>query len=110
MAKRMLFEESGAFARDANDIGCHPSLHMVINLKDDIPVQRRYTSITKLLLREVKEYIQDLLVKGWIVSSKSSFSALEVCVCKEYGTLRLCIDCHLLNQKSIPDGHPLPRI
>lgn len=62
MVKRMLFKESKAFARDANDIGCNPSLQMVIHLKDDIPVQRTYTSILKPLLREVKEYIQDLLV------------------------------------------------
>lgn len=56
MAKRMLYEESKAFA--------NPSMQMVINLKDHIPVQRTYTSIPKLLLREVKEYIQDLLLKG----------------------------------------------
>lgn len=80
VVKRMLYEESKAFARDGNDIGCNPSLQMVINLKDDIPVQRAYTSIPKPLLKEVKEYIQDLLVKGWIVRSKSSYAAPVVCV------------------------------
>ena len=108
--KTMLYEESAAFARDSNDIGCIPSLEMSINLKDDIPVQRAYSSIPKPLLREVKEYIQDLLAKGWIVKSKSSYSAPMVCVRKKDGTLRLCIDYRLLNQKTVPDRHPLPRI
>lgn len=110
VVKRMLYEECKAFARDEDDIGCNPSLQMVINLKDDIPVQRTYASIPKPLLREVKEYIQDLLVKGWIVKSKSSYSAPVVCVRKKDGTLRLCIDYRLLNQKTVPDRHPLPRI
>ncbi|KAI3375565.1 hypothetical protein L3Q82_003895 [Scortum barcoo] len=95
---------------DGSDIGCNPSLQMVINLKDDIPVQKAYTSIPKPLLKEVKDYIQDLLVKGWIVKSKSSYSAPVVCVRKKDGTLRLCIDYRLLNQKTVPDRHPLPRI
>lgn len=33
-----------------------------------------------------------------------------VCVCKKDGSLRLCIDYRLLNQKTFPDRHPLPRI
>ncbi len=66
----MLFEECGTFAKDGDDIGCNPNLQMAINLKDDVPVQRAYTSIPKPLQREVKEYLQDLLVKGWIVKSK----------------------------------------
>lgn len=108
--KQMLLEESGAFARDDGDIGEIPSLQMTINLKDDIPVQKSYASIPKPLYQEVKQYIQDLLVKGWIVKSKSPFAAPVVCVRKRDGTLRLCIDYRLLNQKTVPDRHPLPRI
>lgn len=106
----MLFDECRAFARDENDIGCNPKLKMVINLKDNIPVQRAYTSIPKALLREVKEYVQDLLVKGWIVKSKSSFAAPIVCVWKKDGSLHLCIDYRLLNQKTVLGRHPLFRI
>lgn len=89
--RRMLYEESKAFARDGNDIGCNPSLQMVINLKYDIPVHRAYTSIPKPLLKEVKEYMQGLIVKGWIVKSKSFYAAPIVCVRKKDSTLRLCI-------------------
>lgn len=52
--KEVLYEESGAFARDSGDIGCIPSLQMEIRLKDDIPVQKAYSSIPKPLYREVK--------------------------------------------------------
>lgn len=108
--REMLYEESSAFARDDGDIGCIPSLQMSITLKDDIPVQRSYAAVPKPLYKEVKEYIQDLLAKKWIVRSKSPYSAPVVCVRKKDGTLRLCIDYRLLNQKTVPDRHPLPRI
>lgn len=108
--EKMLWEESAAFAQDSHDIGCIPSLQMSISLKDEIPVQRAYSSVPKPLFKEVKEYVQDLLMKGWIVKSKSSYAAPVVCVRKKDGTLRLCIDYRLLNQKTIPDRHPLPRI
>lgn len=108
--RKMLFEESAAFARDASDIGCITSLELSLNLKDDIPVQKAYSSVPKPLFNEVKEYIQDLLAKGWIIKSKSPYAAPVVCVRKKDGTLRLCIDYRLLNQKTIPDRHPLPRI
>ncbi|KAI3369399.1 hypothetical protein L3Q82_007472 [Scortum barcoo] len=107
---KMLCEESGAFARDGNDIGCIPSLQMSIALEDEDPVQRGYSSIPKPLFKEVKEYIQELLMKGWIVKSKSSYAAPVVCVRKKDGSLRLCIDYRLLNKKTVPDRHPLPRI
>lgn len=106
----MLYEESNAFARDDNDVGCIPSLQMGITLKDDIPVQRTYAAVPKPLHKEVKEYFQDLLAKKWIVKSKSPYSAPVVCVRKKDGSLRLCIDYRLLNQKTVPDRHPLPRI
>ncbi len=108
--KKMLWEESAVFARDSHDIGCIPSLQMSVTLKDEIPVQRAYSSVPKPLFKEVKDYVQDLLMKGWIVKSKSSYAAPVVCVRKKDGTLRLCIDYRLLNQKTIPDRHPLPRI
>ena len=81
-----------------------------ITLKDDISVQRSYAAVPKPLYKEVKEYIQDLLAKKWIVKSKSPYSAPVVCVRKKDGSLRLCIDYRLLNQKTVPDRHPLPRI
>lgn len=108
--KEVLYEECGAFARDSDDIGCIPSLQMEIGTKDDIPVQRAYASIPKPLYREVKEYIQELLVKGWIVKSQSPYSAPVICVRKKDGSLRLCVDYRLLNNKTVPDRHPLPRI
>lgn len=110
IVEEVLCEESAALAKDSHDIGCIPSLQMSIWLKDNIPVQKAYVSIPKPLYKEVKEYVQDLLVKGWIVKSRSPYAAPIVCVRKKDGSLRLCIDYRLLNKKTVPDRHLLPRI
>uniref|UniRef100_A0A8C5WDF6 Gypsy retrotransposon integrase-like protein 1 n=1 Tax=Leptobrachium leishanense TaxID=445787 RepID=A0A8C5WDF6_9ANUR len=84
---------------------------MHITLKDTTLVQKTYMSVPKPLHQEVKEYVQDLLNRGWITQSRSSYSSPVVCVRKKDGSLRLCCDYRELNRKSVPDRHPFnPRI
>ncbi|XP_063076055.1 uncharacterized protein LOC134466088 [Engraulis encrasicolus] len=108
--KQMLREECQAFARDENDAGCIPSLQLKIRLTDPTPVRRTYVSVPKPLHRDVKQYLEDLLNRGWIQKSRSHYSSPIVCVRKKDGTLRLCCDYREVNQKSLPDRHPIPRI
>ena len=108
--REVLRAECGAFSKDDHDVGCIPSLQLKIRLKDSTPVRRTYTSVPKPLHKEVKEYLEDLLNRGWIQKSRSPYSSPIVCVRKKDGTLRLCVDYRELNQKSIPDRHPIPRV
>ncbi|KAL0183886.1 hypothetical protein M9458_019582, partial [Cirrhinus mrigala] len=107
--QQMLREESEVFAKDEDDVGCIPSLQLKIRLSDMTPVKRTYVSVPKPLHNEVKGYLEDLLNKGWIQKSRSSYASPVVCVRKKDGSLRLCIDYWELNHKSIPDRHPIPR-
>ena len=108
--KVMLLRMSDAFAKDSKDIGEIKDLKMKIKLKDDIPVKRAYTSIPKPLYKEVKEYVEDLIASGWVQKSYSSYSSPMVCVRKKDGSLRLCIDYRQLNNKTIPDSQPIPKV
>lgn len=110
VAKTMLREECEAFAYDGDDIGCIPSLWMHITLHDTSPVQNTYMSVPRLLHKEVKEYLQDLLNRSWVTPSRSTYSSPVVCACKKDGTLHLCCEYRELNGKSVPDGNPIPRI
>ena len=82
IAQQMLFEESDVFARGEGDIGCIPDLQLKINVVDNKPVQKNYNSIPKPLYKEVKDYVQNLLDRGWIRKSVSSYSSPVVCVRK----------------------------
>ena len=110
VVRQMLYEQSDVFAREEGDIGCIPGLQLKINTTDSNPVQRSYNSIPRPLYQEVKEYVQNLLDRGWINKSVSACSSPVVCVRKKDNSLRLCVDFRQLNRKTIPDRHPLPRI
>lgn len=108
--KELLTAESAAFSRNDEDMGCIQELQMDIKVSDYNPVQKNYISIPRPMYREVKEYLSDLIARGWIKRSKSPYSSPAVCVRKKDGTLRLCIDYRALNRKTIPDRQPIPRI
>ena len=106
----VLIEYSDVFSRNKGDIGAMRDFKMDIKLTDNIPVHASYRRIPKQLYGEVKEYVNDLLLNGWIQPSESPYSSPIVCVRKKDGSMRLCIDYRALNQKTIPDRMPLPRI
>ncbi|CAB4003088.1 Hypothetical predicted protein [Paramuricea clavata] len=109
LIEKMLQEESESFSK-AGEIGNAEGLQMNINLTDSIPVQKTYTAVPRPLYPEVKQYVEDLLNRGWVRRSGSAYSPPVVCVRKKDGTLRLCVDYRQLNQKTVPDRHPLPRV
>ena len=61
-------------------------------------------------LKELKAQLEELLNKGFILPSTSSWGAPVLFVKKKDGSLRLCIDYRQLNQATIRNQYPLPRI
>ena len=108
--KEMLRAECESFSRDGDDIGCAEGLELNIELTDSKPVRKSYGSVPPPLYQEVKDYILDLLNKGWIKKSVSGYASPMVCVRKKDSSLRLCIDYRALNEKSVHSMRPIPRI
>ena len=107
---KLIAKSLDVFCESSNDIGDVKGCEMKINLKDDIPVQQTYRSLPRPLHLEVKNFVEDLLNKGWITHSQSNYSSPIVAVRKKDGSLRLCCDYRALNAKTRSDRHPLPRI
>jgi hypothetical protein len=63
-----------------------------------------------LELAELKEHIKELLEKGFIRPSSSTWGALMIFVLKKDGTQRLCMDYRALNEVTVKNKYPLPRI
>ena len=103
-------EEQNSFSRNDDDIGIVPDLKLNINLADNIPVQTNYVAVPRPLLPETKAYVEDFLNKNFICKSTSPYSSPAVCLREKDQSLRLCVDFRALNQKKIPDRHPIPRI
>ncbi|XP_022564277.2 uncharacterized protein LOC106373000 [Brassica napus] len=61
-------------------------------------------------LAELKQQLADLLDKGFIRPSSSPWGAPVLFVKKKDGSMRLCIDYRGINNVTIKDKYPLPRI
>ena len=61
-------------------------------------------------LRELKAWLEELLIKGFIRPSISPWGAPVRLVKKKDGSLRLCIDYRKLNRVTIRNQYPLPKI
>jgi hypothetical protein len=59
---------------------------------------------------ELKRQLDDLLVKGFIRPSKSPWAFLILFMEKNDGSERLCVDYRALNQVTVKNKYPLPRI
>ena len=61
-------------------------------------------------LAELKKQLQELLDKGFIRPSVSPWGAPVLFVKKKDGSMRMCIDYRRLNQVTVKNRYPLPRI
>ena len=108
--EQLLFEECEVFAKSDTDIGDIKDFTMDIHLTDDVPVNQAYRHLPRKLYEDVKNYLNDLIVNGWIQESESPYASPIVCVRKKDNSLRLCVDYRKLNLKTIPDRQPIPRV
>jgi hypothetical protein len=61
-------------------------------------------------LVELKKHIEELLEKGFIRPSSSPWGAPVLFVSKKDGSRRICVDYRSLNEVTIKNKYPLPRI
>jgi hypothetical protein len=83
----------------------------VIELKPGMaPISRRSYRMPPNELVEFKTQLQDLLEKGFIRPSSSPWGCPAIFVKKKDQTLRMCVDYRPLNEVTIKNKYPLPRI
>jgi hypothetical protein len=74
------------------------------------PISKRAYRVSEPELVELKKQIDELSVKGYIRPSTSPWAAPVLFVEKKDGTRRMCIDYRALNEVTIKNKYPLPRI
>ena len=74
------------------------------------PISKRPYRMDVKDLAELKKQIDELLSKGFIRPSSSPWGAPVIFMDKKDGTRRMCIDYRALNDVTIKNKYPLPRI
>jgi hypothetical protein len=74
------------------------------------PFSKRPYRMSSAQLSELKKQIKELLEKGFIHPSSSPWGALVTFVENKDGTQRMFVDYRLLNEVTIKNKYPLPRV
>jgi hypothetical protein len=86
-------------------------IEFVIELKPGTaPIYKTPYRMATSELAELKEHINELLEKKFIGPNSSPWGAPMIFVPKNDGTQRLCMDYHVLNEVTVKNKYPLPRI
>jgi hypothetical protein len=86
-------------------------IEFVIELKPGTaPIYKTPYRMATPELAELKEHVKKLLEKGFIHPSSSPSGAPVIFVPKKDGTQRLCVDYRALNEVTVKNNYPLPRI
>ena len=74
------------------------------------PTGRPMARMSPSELDELKKQLQQLTDSGFIRPSKSPFGSAVLFVKKKDGTMRMCVDYRALNNVTVKNRYPLPRI
>jgi hypothetical protein len=99
------------FPEDLPGLPPERDVEFVIELKPGTsPISRRSYQMPPNELAELKTQLQDLLDKVFIRPSSSPWGCPAIFIKKKDQTLRMCVDYRPLNEVTIKNKYPLPRI
>jgi hypothetical protein len=100
-----------AFPQDLPGLPPEMDVEFVIELKPGTtPISRRSYRMPPNELAELKTQLLDLLDKGFITPRSLPWGSPAIFIKKKDQTLRMCMDYRPLNEVTIKNKYPLPRI
>ena len=107
----MVCEYSDVFPEDLVSLPPHREIEFFIDLvPGTAPISMAPYRFAPAELSEVKIKLQELLDKGFVRPSVSPWGAPALFAKKKDGAFRLCIDYWKLNQATVKNKYPMPRI
>jgi hypothetical protein len=107
----LVCEFPDVFPEDLPRLPPERDVKFVIELKPSTaPISRRSYQMPPNELAELKTQLQDILEKGFIRPSSSPWGCPAIFVKKKDQTLWMCMDYRPLNEFTIKNKYPLPRI
>ncbi len=106
----LLHKHADVFSVNSLDYGCTSTIKHTIPLVDTQPFRLPHRRIPPMQYQAVREHLKCMEDSGAIRRSCSPYASPMVIVHKKDGSLRICIDYRQLNNRTVRDAFPLPRI
>ena len=107
---KFLIRFSNVFSKSDDDIGRTGVIKNQIPTGDAQPIKQQPRRVPVQMNEEINSQIDTRLKENVIKESSSPWASNIVMVKKKDGTSRLCVDYRKLNDVTVKDAYPLPRI
>ncbi|GBL67472.1 Retrovirus-related Pol polyprotein from transposon 297 [Araneus ventricosus] len=108
--KELLQEFQNLFSTNDSDVGrCNMTQHR-INTGNHPPIKQYPRRLPLAKKEEAERLVKEMVYNGIIEESSGPWASPVVLVKKKDGSTRFCVDCRKLNEITIKDSYPLPRI
>ncbi|KAK3106230.1 hypothetical protein FSP39_015710 [Pinctada imbricata] len=108
--RTLLQQYVSVFSKGDKDFGRTDLVKHPINTGSKAPIKQRLRRTPVHLDGVVEEHLDDMLKRDVIEPSTSPWASAIVLARKKDGTTRFCVDYRKLNDSTIKDAFPLPRI
>ena len=108
--RKPLLKHSSLFASDDKDLGRTSLVKHQISSESRAAIKQQFRRTPVHLQGTVDQHINDMLERNVIEPSSSPWASPIVLVRKKDGTTRFCVDYRKLNEATVKDAYPLPRI
>src|SRR5947208_1412056 len=108
--EKLLQKNEDIFIKGKYEVGRTNVVKHTIDTEDKKPIKQRARRLSVKEKELEKEHIEEMLKKGIIRRSKSSWASSIVFVQKKGGEMQFCVDYRKLNKITKKDNHSLPRI
>ena len=108
--RRLVERYRDAFALENDHLGCTTLAEHKIQTGESRPIKKAAHGVAPAKIPEIRKELDKMLEKGVIVPSESPYSSPIVMVGKKDGSNRMCIDFRALNEVTVKDAYPIPRI
>ena len=106
----LLCEFADVFSEGPGDFGRTDLVKHRIDTGDATPIRQPPRRLPLSKKEEAQKAVEDMSNQGVIQPSQSAWSSPVVLVKKKDGGIRFCVDYRKLNDVTIKDSYPLPRI
>ena len=105
-----LIQSADIFALDDTQLGVTSWVEHSIDTGEAKPIKQRPWRTPLAYREKVIALVTDMLARGVVVPSRSSWASPVVLVAKKDGSLRFCVDFRKVNSVTHKDVYPLPRV
>ena len=110
LIKALLLKHASVFSKSRSDLGFCDIIPHRINTGLAPPIRLPPRRAPMTMKNAVDEEVQRLIDNNLVVKSKSPWAFPLVPIKKKDGSIRICVDYRKLNEVTLHDSYPLPKI